>query len=207
MITASLYLVFLLPVFIYSVLSPEWPSKMKNLIYHSKHHHPFQWLSIDLRVKLEHLTLACKTLDDLTPRHLAGWSFTIPYLTFCNLVILSLLQDSECILLSLTLLPLFKSCTVEVGLMKLKRKAQSYKRKLKREFQNRVEGSWAPNEAERASKIRMKKCQLVFTRRNPLWNKKLSLLVKLEPLISNSFIFKLIVRVSVWNRKLLNGIH
>lgn len=52
--------------------------------------------------------------------------------------------------------------------MKLKRKAESYKRKLKTEFQNRVEGSCAPNEAERASKIRMKKCQLVFTRRSPL---------------------------------------
>lgn len=61
---------------IYSVLSPEWTSKMKNLtIRFQIDHHPFQWLSIDLKVNLEHLTLAYKTLYDLTPGHSSDWSF------------------------------------------------------------------------------------------------------------------------------------
>ena len=50
--------------------------KMKSLtIRFQIDHHPFQWLSIDLKVNLEHLTLAYKTLYDLTPGHSSDWSF------------------------------------------------------------------------------------------------------------------------------------
>ena len=79
---------------IYSVLSPEWTSKMKSLtIRFQIDHHPFQWLSIDLKVNLEHLTLAYKTLYDLTPGHSSDWSFrwVVVLSHLCNLVIPSLL--------------------------------------------------------------------------------------------------------------------
>lgn len=154
-ISTSLCLIFLLPGFMYSVLSPECSSKMKNLVISFQTYHcPFQWLPIDLQVKPEHLSLVCKTFHDLTPGNLSSWSITMSYLTFhhysrwasCET------QSSQCIVLPLTRTALFKSCTVERGLMKLKRRGQNPKRKLRREFQNRIGGSWVSNAAERASK-------------------------------------------------------
>lgn len=63
-----------------------------------------------------------QTLYDPTPGHSSDLSDELLFsLTFCNLVIRSLLWNSECILLSLSLILLFTSCTVKVGLMKLKR--------------------------------------------------------------------------------------
>lgn len=110
-ISTSLCLVFLLPVFIYLDLSPECPSKLKNLILSFQTcHRPFQWLTMDPQVKPELLTLVCKTSHDLTlvihPADLllcpTSSSITTHAKSFARLRV----QSAFC---SLTQTPLFKS--------------------------------------------------------------------------------------------------
>lgn len=150
-------------LFIYTVLSPEWTSDMKNLtLTFQIDHHPFQWLSIDLKVNLEHLTLAYKPFM-IRPlvTHLIfqmsccspSPSVTSSYEASCGI------QNAFC---SLFLWYCYlQAARWKWGLWNWK--GQSYKRKLKREFWNRIKGSWVPNEAKRASKKQMKNCLLVFT--------------------------------------------
>lgn len=85
-----LSLVFLPLVFIHSVLSLEWPSKIRSLIiWLHTYHRLLQWLPTDFRVKPECLSPVYNTFQGLTSANPPGWSFMKPCFTFCNLHLLS----------------------------------------------------------------------------------------------------------------------